>query len=744
MEATKPTNLNEEVQDAKVNETEEMQAEVPAQETEAQPTEETVTPQPADEPTAQEETAEHAEPEPQALEEHIEAEEAEAEPTLEAPQPEAVAEQSVEEEPEAELKEEKQLEAAAESVEEPTTKEEVIARLTQIADTSEQVERQQLEQLKLIYYRLHNAELAAAREAFIAEGGDPEAFQPATDATEEEFKAAMNRVKELRAKVAEEAEQARKANLERKEAIIKRVEEMTADADVADRCYKEFKELQAEWNTLGEVPAEKATTTQEAFRIIVEKFYDLLRINHAMREYDFKKNLEIKTAICEAAERLAEVADPITAFRQLQQLHIQFREAGPVAKDLREEVWNRFKAASTVVNKRHQEHFEKLKAQEEENLAKKTALCEKAEAIELDKLGTMGEWDKATKVIIDLQAEWKTIGFTSRKNNTKIFERFRTACDKFFQAKAEYFKTLRAEWAANLEAKTRLCEEAEALSTSTDWNATTSKLVELQKQWKTIGPTARKVSESIWKRFNTACNAFFNAKNEAIGSKREEENANYRKKLELVERLEQLLTTGAENAQEAVREIISQWNETGFVPFRKKDALGKRYRDALDRLRTEFHISAGRRSVESFKGRIADKGGSQLERELARLRTKLEADKQEISNYETNLSFFSSKSKSGNALVDEIQRKINRLKEDLLVTKEKIAATIEQIKNGDKPAPEPAPVAAESETSTETVEEAHAEATTTEAVAPVLGQEAEKAEPEAEEATPEAEAPTAE
>ena len=662
---------------------------------------------------------------------------AEEMPAEETPTEEAPAEKVTEEEPKEDAPKESKVEEsslAESSTEETpaeelpaepeyTTKEEVIARLKAIADNEEQIDRQHLEVLKQVYYRIHNAEVLAAREAFVEAGGVAEEFTPTVDPTEEEFKAEMNRVKEMRAKAAEQVGQEKEANLKRKLEIIDRVKEMTVDADVADKSYKEFKELQAEWKTIGEVPEGKATEIWKSYQMEVEKFYDLLRLNYEFRNYDFKKNLEIKTAICEAAERLADVEDPVSAFHQLQQLHQQFRETGPVAKDLREEVWTRFKAASTVVNKRHQEHFETLKAQEEENLAKKTALCEKMEALDLEKLKTFGDWDKKTKEVLDLQAEWKTIGFTPRKVNAKIFERFRTACDNFFQKKSEYFKQLRETWAANLAEKTKLCEEAEALKDSTDWTATTNKMIELQKQWKTIGPTAHKVSEAVWKRFNDACNAFFNAKNAVLGNQREEENANLEKKNAIIAELEKILAEGAENAQEKVHELTAQWGEIGHVPFRKKDAIYKKYREALDRLRTEFHINAGRRNVENFRNRMAEKGGSQLERELNRLKATLESKEDEIKNYETNLSFFSSKSKTGNALVDDIQRKIGRLKEDLKIIQEKIAAVKEQIKNGGKPKEEPATAAEAPEEPEAPTAEAAEEATVEVAAEPEVTKE---------------------
>ena len=570
----------------------------------------------------------------------------------------------------------------------PATKAEVVERLQELAASEKDVERAELEALKQAYYRLHKAEVTAAREQFVADGGEADAFMPQPDATEEAFKEALNRVKELRLRSAERDEKEKQQNLKRKLEIIEKIKEMTVSADVADKSYNDFKQLQAEWKELGQVPAERATELWKTYQLQVEQFYDQLRLNNEFRAYDFKKNLEIKTHLCEAAEKLADVEDPVSAFHQLQQLHAQFREAGPVAKDLREEIWTRFKAASTLVNKRHQEHFEKLKEQEEENLKKKTELCERLEAVDLSQAKTFNDWEKLTKQVIDLQNEWRTIGFTPKKVNAKIFERFRAACDKFFQQKAEYFKQLRETWAANLAEKNRLIEEAEALKESTDWNATANKLVELQKQWKNIGPTAHKVSEAVWKRFNEACNTFFERKNAATSGQREEENANLEKKNQIIEKLEALLVEGAQDAQEKLTELTQLWNETGHVPFRKKDAVIKRYHAAVDRLRTELHISAGRRNMEKFRTQVSQKVGSELEREYLRLKNIFDTKKEEVVNYETNLSFFNSKSKKGSAIVDDIQKKLDRLKEELDTLNEKIKTVREQIKAEKQPAPE--------------------------------------------------------
>lgn len=564
----------------------------------------------------------------------------------------------------------------------PTTKEGVIERLKEIVAEGQDVDRNEIELLKQTYYKLHNASILAAREAFLANGGKVEEFMPAPDPEEENFKAQMVRIREMRAQAIEELEKEKQAGLERKLAIIERIKEMSATPDEADKNYDEFKNLQAEWKEIKQVPAERATELWKNYQLYVEQFYDQLRLNHEFRAYDFKKNLEIKTALCEAAEKLAEVEDPVSAFHQLQKLHQEFRETGPVAKELREEIWKRFKDASTVVNKRHQDHFEELKNREEENLAKKTALCEKIEEIntQFETLKNAADWEGKTKEVIALQAEWKTIGFTPKKMNAKIFERFRSACDAFFTAKTNYYKATRETLQANLAQKNALCEQAEALKDSKDWNNVTNKFVELQKKWKKVGPVPHKISETIWKRFNDACNYFFEQKNAATAGQREAEEANMAKKNEIIAALEALLTNPGENVQQQVRDLQAQWNETGHVPFRKKEKMYKRYHEACDKVYKELHLSAGRRNLESFRKNVAEKGGNELTRERARLNNALEAKKQEIKNYETNLSFFSVKSKGANALVGEVSKKIERLKEDLKLIEEKIKAVNEKIK----------------------------------------------------------------
>lgn len=567
---------------------------------------------------------------------------------------------------------------------EPTTKAEVIEALKDIVYNGGDVERATLEHLKMLYYRIHNAEVVAARDKFVGDGGNAEDFIPAPDADEENFKAQLALIREMRSKAAEELEKEKQTNLQRKLEIIDRIKELAATAEKADKGFEEVKKLQAEWKEIKTVPAERATELWKNYQLYTEQFYDQLHLNHEMRAYDFKKNLEIKTHLCEAAEKLAEVEDVISAFHQLQKLHQEFREAGPVAKELRDEIWKRFKDASTVINKRHQDHFEGLKAREEENLQKKTALCEKVEQLQLDDLKTYAQWDEMSKQIIELQAEWKTIGFTPRKVNNEIFDRFRAACDRFFQAKTAYFKANREKLSANLAAKNALIEKAEALKDSTDWGATTNKFVELQKEWKTIGPVAHKISDTIWKRFNDACNYFFDKKNEANKGQRKEEEANLELKKAVIAEIEKLATEPGDNLLQSIRELQAKWNEIGHVPFSKKEKMYRRYRELCDKVYDTLHATAGKRRMDNFKRNVAEKGGNELTRERNRLQNVLDAKKQDIQNYETNLTFFRSSSKKGNSIVADIEKKIERLKDDLKEITEKLKTVNEQIKAEEK------------------------------------------------------------
>lgn len=558
-----------------------------------------------------------------------------------------------------------------------TTKEEVLARAQEIAQSEEGSDRAELDTLKQLFYKYRKAEQQAERAAFIEAGGDPELFMPQLDPVEENFKVAMATIRQRRAEQQAEQERIKQENLKRKLAIIERIKEMAASPEEANKSYDDFKALQAEWKEIKAVPAENATELWKNYQLYVEQFYDLLKMNSEMREYDFKKNLEAKNRLCEMAEKLADETDVISAFNQLQGLHQEYKEIGPVAKELRDEVWNRFKAASTVINKRHQDHFLALKEKEEENLNKKTALCEKIEGIDTTALKSFAEWNTKTEEIIAVQAEWKTIGYAPQRANTTIFERFRTACDKFFQLKAEYFKTVKGELNDNLAKKTALVEKAESLKDSTEWRSTGDQFIQLQKEWKAIGAVPHKYSESLWKRFIAACDFFFEQKNKATAGQRNEEKENMAHKQAIIEQLQALLEDATQNdASQRVRDLQTEWNSVGHVPFREKDNLYKKYRAACDALYKQLNLSAQSRRLNSFKSRIkeaASEGGN-LNSEHNRMMRAYEALRGEIQTYENNIGFLSASSKKGNSLVDEMKRKVEKQKEELNLLAQKIKA----------------------------------------------------------------------
>ena len=563
------------------------------------------------------------------------------------------------------------------------TKQEVVERLKEIAASDEAPVKDEIDLLKTVFYKLHIAEREARLKEYIDGGGNPETYQVVPDQDEETFKAQMAVIREKRAQIIQQQEAEKQANLEKKLKIIEKIKAMTTSPDEAGKSYNEFKELQQQWKDIKNVPADKANELWRNYQLYVEQFYDLLKLNSEAREYDFKKNLEMKTKLCEAAEKLADEEDVISAFHQLQELHQQYREIGPVAKELREEVWARFKAASTVINKRHQQHFEDLRAKEEENLARKTALCEKVE--ELGKVENKGaaDWEKRSKEIIDIQNEWKTIGFAPQKMNVKIFERFRAACDDFFGRKAEYFKALKVTFSENIEKKKALVEKAQALADSTDWKATSDKLIALQKEWKTVGMVPKKLGDQLWQEFLGACNKFFEARNAAGAGQRNEEHANLEKKKGIIEQLKALAENAAEATKEKVQALTEEYNKVGHVPYKEKDKLYEAYHEVLDRIYKELNISTKRRRLNDFKANIknvAKRGEEALDNERGRLARRFEQLKQEIQTYENNLGFLNASSKKGNSLIDEMNRKVQHLRDDLELVRQKIKAIDEENK----------------------------------------------------------------
>lgn len=565
------------------------------------------------------------------------------------------------------------------------TKEEILAKLKEVVADVENVAKPEIDGLKQSFYKLHNAEQDAAKKLFIENGGAAENFVPQTDCVEEEFKNIMSVIKEKRSALTAELEKQKEMNLQVKLSIIEELKELVESPDDANKSYTEFKKLQQQWNEVKLVPQAKVNELWKNYQLYVEKFYDLLKLNNEFREYDFKKNLEIKTHLCEAAEKLADEEDVVSAFHQLQKLHQEFRDTGPVAKELRDEIWARFKAASTTVNRRHQQHFEALKEVEQHNLDQKTVICEIIEAIDYKELTSFASWESKTQEVIALQNKWKTIGFAPQKMNVKIFERFRKACDEFFRKKGEFFKSLKEGMNENLEKKRALCEKAEALKDSTDWKATADELTKLQKEWKTIGPVAKKYSDAVWKRFISACDYFFEQKNKATSSQRSVEQENLEKKKNIIEKLnaidDQMDTEGA---TQLVRDLMKEWNGVGHVPFKEKDRIYKQYHSQIDKLFERFNISASNKKLSNFKSTISSiqEGSPQaLYREREKLVRAFDNMKNELQTYENNLGFLTTSSKKGNSLLTEINRKVEKLKADIELVKEKIKVVDENIKN---------------------------------------------------------------
>ena len=561
------------------------------------------------------------------------------------------------------------------------SKKEIVERIKEIAHGEENPDKDEVDYLKTVFYKMHIAEREAAYKAFVESGADPTTFQILPDEDEEVFKAEMGIVKERRAKIFREQEEEKEANLKRKLEIIEKIKTMVGSPEEANKSYQEFKTLQQEWKEIRNIPAAKVSELWRNYQLYVEQFYDMLKLNSEAREYDFKKNLEKKTHLCEAAERLADEPDTISAFHQLQKLHQEYRETGPVAKELREEIWNRFKAASTVINKRHQQYFDDIRKREEDNLTRKTALCERIEALIAEPNKNFADWEKHTKEIIDIQTEWKTIGFAPQKMNVKIFERFRESCDKFFSAKTEYFKALKETYKANADKKRALIEKAKELKDSTEWKKTSDKLIALQKEWKTIGVVPKKLGDQLWEEFLSTCNAFFDARNKAGAGQRSEEHANLEKKRGVIAQLKQLAEEAQDDVQQTVQKLVEEYNGIGHVPFKEKDKLYDEYHSVLDEIYKKLHINVTRKRLNNFKNKlknVSEQGGNALDNERARLMRQYEQLKNEAQTYENNLGFLNASSKKGNSLIDEMNRKVQKLKDEIALVRDKIKAIDQQ------------------------------------------------------------------
>ncbi len=597
--------------------------------------------------------------------------------TVETPQEEAP--EKVEETPEKTSTEE------APAANSKLTKEDILAKLTELVNAPVENSRNEVESLKQAFYKIHRAEVDEMKKAFLEGGGEEKDFHAPDDETEIKIKELLGIYKEKRAALHAEEEQVKAANYALKLQLIERMKGLTESQDDFNKLYQEFKEIQQRWKEVKLVPQEHANELWKNYQIYSERFYDIIKINNQFRDYDFKKNLELKTALCEAVEKLENEPDVVSAFHQLQKLHQQWREIGPVARELREELWTRFKTASTVINKRHQEHFEGLKAKEQENLEAKTALCEQIENIDYSLLKTFRDWEEKNKEVIGLQEKWKTIGFAPKKYNVKIFERFRSACDVYFSKKSEFYKGIKEDMEKNLQQKIALCERAEELKDSTDWKDTTDKMIALQKEWKTIGSVARKHSDAVWKRFITACDYFFEQKNKNVSSQKSVELTNLAAKKALIEKINALdESLEYDEALATLKEYMSEWNGIGFVPFREKDKIYKEYHEAVDKQFDRLKVDQNDRKMQTFRSNLNDmasgeKGKGKLYGEREKLMRTYDRMKNELQTYENNIGFLNISSKGGGGLVKEMERKIEKLKEDMALIIKKIDAIDENL-----------------------------------------------------------------
>ena len=564
------------------------------------------------------------------------------------------------------------------------SKEEILEKLTGLVGAAADATRNEVEALKQAYYKIHRSEVDELKKAFLTAGGEEKDFVAPEDETESKIKELLNVYKEKRAAILAEEERVKAANYALKLQLIDQLKALTESQEDFNKLYNDFKDIQQRWKEVKAVPQEHVSELWKNYQIYSEKFYDIIKINNQFRDYDFKKNLEMKTALCETVEKLQTEPDVISAFHQLQKLHQQWREIGPVAKELREDLWSRFKAASTIINKRHQEHFEGLKAKEQENLEAKTAICEQIENIDFPALKSFKDWEEKNKEVIALQDKWKTIGFAPKKSNVKIFERFRAACDVYFNRKSEFYKNIKDEMEKNLELKKVLCEKAEALKDSTDWKSTTEKMIALQKEWKTIGSVARKHSDAVWKRFISACDYFFEQKNKNASSQKSVEQTNLAAKKALIEKINTIDEADHDEALATLKGYMAEWNAIGHVPFKEKDKIYKEYHEAVDKQFDRLKVDQNDRKMQTFRNSLSDmsngeRGKGKLYGEREKLMRMYERMKNELQTYENNIGFLSISSKGGGGLLKEMEHKIDKLKDEMALIIKKIDAIDENL-----------------------------------------------------------------
>lgn len=557
-----------------------------------------------------------------------------------------------------------------------STKPEMINALKLLIDQEVDVVKDEVESIKQLFYKKAKAEIEEQKKAFVEGGGEEAEFVPEKDELEETFKVLLNEFKSKKASLMANIEKEKETNLIQKQHLLGQMKMLTESNDDVSVHINEFKALQQKWKSIGQVPQSASTELWKQYNLYQESFWDLIKINNELREYDFKKNLESKTLLCDAAEKLSEETDIISAFQQLQKLHEEWHEMGPVARDLREQIWNRFKDASTAINKKHQSYFDNIRKLEEDNYIAKNALCEKIEAFDFSTISSYRAWDDATKIVLAWQDEWRAIGFAPRKVNQKVFDRYRKACDAFFAAKGEFYKETKNVLTHNSDKKKSLCEKAEELKDSTDWKEAADKLIQLQKEWKIIGPVHKKMSDELWKRFITACDYFFEQKNKSTSGQRSIESENLAKKKELINKIATF--EKSENSGEslnALRTLMAEWNTIGHVPFKEKDKIYKEYRETVDKQFELLNVDSANRRMDTFRNNLKDissKGENKLFREREKLVRSYEHLKSEIATYENNIGFFTSSSKKGGGLIKEMERKIEALKEESKLIEQKI------------------------------------------------------------------------
>ena len=553
-------------------------------------------------------------------------------------------------------------------------KDALVAKLEEVAQLPVENIKGEVAAIKAAFYALRKQEMAAEKEEFLAKGNEEAAFAPREDECETRVKELLEQVKQKRAEYNAAQEAIKADNLAKKREIIQQIEEITDDPDNINRQFPKVQQLQQDFKAVGPVPATSETDIWKAYQLAVEKFYDLLKINKELRDYDFKKNLEIKQQLCADAEALDDESDVVTAFKKLQELHNTWRETGPVAKELREDLWARFKNASAVINKKYQAFFEERKSHEREMADAKTALCEEIEKIDPTQIKSYAGWDEATKVIIGLQEQWKQLGFASRKVNAQLFARFRKACDEFFAQKADFYKKTKEMFAANLEKKLQLCEQAEALKDSTEWRKTTDALVALQKEWKTIGPVAKRHSDEVWKRFIAACDHFFEQKKQQFQDVHAVERENLKAKREVIAAIKAALESeDTEAAAQTVRDLMAKWNTIGHVPYRDKDKVYTEYREAVDRAFEKLDMKGTRASLANYENSLSQMSGTdKMSHEREKLVRAFEQKCSELKTFENNMGFFNAQSKSGNSLLKEMERRIQHIKDEIALLEQKI------------------------------------------------------------------------